>query len=93
MIQEDWRPFREPKMLRMGKNGNHERFICLMEINLGEILGATVTVPDHRINDSSAWAEAMAAAWANIYLRAKAGQWNREGADYHEFDFRPEEKP
>ena len=88
----DWHPFREPKMVRMGRNGDRERFVCLMEINRGEIVGATVTVPDRRLDDSVAWAEAMALAWANIHERAKAGRWNAEGSSFEEFDFRPEAK-
>lgn len=92
MIQEEWKPFREPRMLRMAKNGDNERFLCIMEINKDEILGATVTVSDRRLNDSSAWAEAMAKAWTKIHTDAEAGNYARPGTDYAGFcDFRPKE--
>ena len=79
------KPFREPKIIEMCREGDYRRFLCIAELNLGEITGGIVKLSYPTEFDSVAWCRALEAAWRRAAERAEAKEWLPAGSIFEDF--------
>ena len=79
-------PFRQPKILEMCRTGDYRRFLCIMEVVPGEIVGGTFQIKAAEEYSSKAWARGLAHAWSQAMNRAESGAFLPGGSSYDDFE-------
>lgn len=77
--------FREPQIKEMGRDGDKRRFLCLMEIEYGQIVGGAFEILPKDENSTLAWARKIEQAWGVARERAERNAFLSPAATWDQF--------
>lgn len=76
--------FREPHIKEMSREGDKRRFLCLMEVEFGQIVAGTFTILPKEENSTLCWARKLEQAWGVARERAERNAFVSPSATWEE---------